>query len=420
MTGIYGKLPSYGDFVRRELPQGFVQPWDAWLQQCLGALRETFGPDLPPLWAAAPVWRFRLPAGACGDAAVVGVMLTSEDSVGRLFPLTLAAVLGPEESLPNEAWYSALETAGRAGRDEGHTVDALLATLAPASAGRNLSSLEAVPDAGWWTAGGRRMRLHTLPTVDQFRGLIEGDIQTGGTGAVGGARMVSRAVSHRGTVRTRNEDAFVDRGDIGLWAVADGAGGHGAGDVASAAAVAALADIPAGLSAAEILAQVRLRLGAVHTDLQRRASANGGGDIMATTVVVLMARGDHFACLWAGDSRAYLLRDGALCQMTHDHSLVQEMVESGSLAAEDAEKHPQANVITRAIGSQEESLNLDKVAGRVHQGDLLLLCTDGLFKALTESDIARTLSAGQGAEQLIELALAQGARDNVTALVVRV
>jgi type VI secretion system ImpM family protein len=416
MTGVYGKLPSYGDFVRRELPQSFVQPWDAWLQLCLGELRDTFGPDLAPLWARAPVWRFRLPAGACGDAAVAGVMLTSEDSVGRLFPLTLAAVLAADESPPNEDWYTALESSGLAGRDQGDTVDVLLATLPPASAGGSHSSREGVPDPGWWTVGGRRWRLQGLPTAAQFRGLLEDEMPASGAGA----RLICKAASHRGTVRTRNEDAFVDRGDIGLWAVADGAGGHGAGDVASAAAAAAVADIPAGLSAAEIMAQVRLRLGAVHADLQRRASANGATDIMATTIVVLMARGDHFACLWAGDSRAYLLRDGALVQMTHDHSLVQEMVESGALAAEDAEKHPQANVITRAVGSLEVALNLDKVSGRIQPGDVLLLCTDGLFKALRETEIAQILAAGEGAEQLIERALQHGARDNVTALVVQV
>jgi type VI secretion system ImpM family protein len=416
MTGIYGKLPSYGDFVRRGLPQSFVQPWDAWLQVCLGELRETFGPDLAPLWSHAPAWRFRLPAGVCGDATVTGVMLTSEDSVGRLFPLTLAAVVAPDESPPDEAWYSALERAGLAGRDQGDTVDALLATLPPASAGQGLASIGVVPDPGWWTASGRRWRLEALPTAAQFRDLLEGDIPVLGAGV----RLTSKAASHRGTVRTRNEDAFVDRGDIGLWAVADGAGGHGAGDVASAAAAAALADIPAGLSAAEIMAQVRLRLGAVHADLQRRASADGASDIMATTVVVLMARGDHFACLWAGDSRAYLFRDGALCQMTHDHSLVQELVESGQLAAGEAEQHPQANVITRAVGSLEAALDLDKVSGRIQPGDVLLLCTDGLFKALPEAEIAQTLAAGHGAEQLIERALQQGARDNVTALVVQV
>ena len=104
-------------------------------------------------------------------------------------------------------------------------------------------------------------------------------------------QFISRAASHRGAVRTRNEDSFVDRSDIGLWAVADGAGGYGAGDVASAAVAGALADLPAGLSAAEVLAQVRLRIGAVHGELQRRA----GGDhkLLASTAVVLLARGTH-------------------------------------------------------------------------------------------------------------------------------
>ena len=231
--------------------------------------------------------------------------------------------------------------------------------------------------------------------------------------------MLARAVTHRGTVRQRNEDAYIDRSDIGLWAVADGAGGHGAGDVASAAVVAALADLPAGLAAAEVLAQVRLRMAAVHAELQRLAAASVRGDIPATTVVVMMARGEHFACLWAGDSRAYLLRDGRLSQMTHDHSLVQELVEAGELAAELAEGHPQANVITRAVGAPK-SLELDKVAGRVKSGDLLLLCTDGLFKALTEAHISELLAAGGGPEALLEHALKAGARDNVTALVVEV
>jgi serine/threonine protein phosphatase Stp1 len=195
---------------------------------------------------------------------------------------------------------------------------------------------------------------------------------------------------------------------------------HGAGDVASAAVAAALSDPPGGLSAAEVLAQVRLRLSAVHTDLRRIGMASTNGDIPVTTVVVLMARGDHFACLWAGDSRAYLLRDGSLTQVTRDHSLVQELVEAGMLAPEDAETHPHANVITRAVGGLDEALELDKVAGRILPGDVLLLCTDGLFKALPESEISRLLVAGQGPEQLLEEALQVGARDNVTALVVAV
>ncbi|MGG5812418.1 PP2C family protein-serine/threonine phosphatase [Falsiroseomonas sp. CW058] len=230
--------------------------------------------------------------------------------------------------------------------------------------------------------------------------------------------LTGHGVTHPGSVRPRNEDIFVDRGDIGLWAVADGAGGHGAGDVASAAIAAALSDLPAGLSAAELLAQVRLRIGAVHAELQDRAAAAGRGRIIASTVVILLARGGHYACLWAGDSRAYLLRDGALTRITRDHSVVQDLVESGLIDADDAEAHPQANVITRAVGAQGE-LELDKISARIAPGDLFLLCSDGLFKALPEGEIARMLAAGLGAEDLIAAALARGARDNVTAVAIR-
>jgi protein phosphatase/serine/threonine-protein phosphatase Stp1 len=232
------------------------------------------------------------------------------------------------------------------------------------------------------------------------------------------ATLVSEATTHPGTVRPRNEDAFVDRGDIGLWAVADGAGGHGAGDVASAAVAEALRDLPAGLAAAEMLAQVRLRVDAVHRDLQARAEAAGPGRIIATTIVILLARGEHFACLWAGDSRAYLLRDGALTRLTRDHSVVQELVEAGLIDDSDAESHPQANVITRAVGAQGD-LELDKVSARMAPRDLFLLCSDGLFKALPEAEMAALLAAGGGPDALIEAALAAGARDNVTALAVR-
>lgn len=419
MTGLFGKLPSYGDFVRRELPQSFVQPWDEWLQASLGAAREALGADFAAAWAAAPAWRFHLPAGVCGPTTVVGVMLTSEDLVGRHFPLTLAALLGDDSPLPNETWYAALEQAGLAGRDHGDTVDALLARLPATDVGRSASLSEVIPLAGWWASDGRQLKLSTLPSALQFRTMLAGNRQGERQGERRSDRVVSSAVSHPGTVRSRNEDAFVDRGDIGLWAVADGAGGHGAGDVASAAATAALADLPAGLSPAEVLAQVRLRIAGVHADLQRQAAASASGEIMVTTLVVLMARGEHFACLWAGDSRAYLLRDGALCQVTHDHSLVQEMVEAGSLAPEDAESHPQANVITRAVGSHEP-LELDKVAGRLLPGDVLLLCTDGLFKALSDAQITRILAAGHGSQSLIDQALRAGARDNVTALVIEI
>jgi serine/threonine protein phosphatase Stp1 len=409
MTGLYGKLPSHGDFVLRELPQNFVQPWDNWLQASIVEARRALADEFANVWAAARPWRFRLPAGACGDLSVVGVLLPSEDLVGRQFPLTLAAFLRQGAAAPNGAWYAALETTGCTARDRGDSVDALLAALHSEAAGSMPFDGEDVPGEGWWMDENHRWELAALPSASQFRALLQG-------GSMGYA-LVSSASTHQGTVRTRNEDAFADRGDIGLWAVADGAGGHGAGDVASAAVIGAMADLPPGLSASEMLAQVRLRIGAVHTDLQRRGAASIDRDLMASTVVVLIARGSHFACLWAGDSRAYLLREGSLCQVTRDHSVVQELVEAGLIASEDAESHPEANIITRAVGA-EDVLELDKVSGRIAPGDRLLLCSDGLFKALAERDIESCLAAGDGAEALIAAALEAGARDNVTAVVV--
>lgn len=230
-------------------------------------------------------------------------------------------------------------------------------------------------------------------------------------------RLISHAATHPGAVRPRNEDALLDRPDIGLWAVADGAGGHGAGDVASSAIVAALETIVPGLSAAELLAQVRIKLAEVHQGLQEEAARRGPGRILASTVVVMLARGEHFAMLWAGDSRGYLMRNGVLARVTRDHSLVQELVDQGTLREDEAESHPQANVITRAVGAQGE-LELDKVSGRIAEGDRYLLCTDGLFKTISEAEIAAMVANGSDAAAIVTEAVGRGARDNVSAIAV--
>lgn len=229
----------------------------------------------------------------------------------------------------------------------------------------------------------------------------------------------SWSTTHQGAVRTYNEDRFVDRPELGLWAVADGAGGHQAGDVASSMIAAALDAMPAGLAAAELLAQVRLRITDTHAALCAEAARRGPGTIIASTVVVLVARDAHFACLWAGDSRAYLLRDGAMTQISRDHSLVQELVDAGEIRAEDAEGHPQANVITRAVGAETDAFELDKVSGRLLPGDRFLLCSDGVCKTLPDAMIATLLGSPAGVpvtEVMIAAALARGATDNVTAV----
>ncbi len=234
-------------------------------------------------------------------------------------------------------------------------------------------------------------------------------------------QFMSWAATHVGAVRTHNEDALLNRPDLGLWAVADGAGGHARGEVASRMVVEALESIPPNLPANEVLAEVRQRIAETHAAL-RDFRDGERRETSASTVVVLIARGDHYACLWAGDSRGYLLRDGQLVQITRDHSVVQEMVDSGLITPEQAYSHPSANVITRAVGAEGE-LDLDKVSNRLMPGDRFLLCSDGLCKTLPEADLVQMLATPPPettVDRMIEAALALQVNDNLTAVAIEV
>jgi type VI secretion system protein ImpM len=165
-TGIFGKLPAHGDFVRRALPDSFVGPWDEWLQAGIAEAREALGDTFAAAWAAAPAWCFHLPAGACGPDAVAGLLMPSEDLVGRLFPLTLARLLATAEAPPGAAWYPALEAAaGLPGQD----ADALLAAIADIPPGG-----DEAPEEGWWRLDGARWDWPALPPPALFRVLVEG------------------------------------------------------------------------------------------------------------------------------------------------------------------------------------------------------------------------------------------------------
>lgn len=143
---------------------------------------------------------------------------------------------------------------------------------------------------------------------------------------------------------------------------------------------------------------------------------------MGTTVVVLIIHENRFTILWAGDSRVYRYRNHALQQLTRDHSQVNDMLDSGLLAEEEAEDHPLANVITRAIGASQ-TLHLDRVDGEIQHGDIFMLCSDGLNKELSDQEISAFFSSGDVDEinkALIHSALVRGAQDNITAISVRV
>lgn len=246
----------------------------------------------------------------------------------------------------------------------------------------------------------------------------------GGAGLLGlgsaAAELDCAGRTHVGAVRRLNEDQLLMRPDLGLWAVADGMGGHQAGDVASALIVEALAQSPRPRSGYAHLTAACERLQEVNGELVRRAQSLNPGEVIGATTVVLLVHDGHYACVWAGDCRAYLFRDGALRQITRDHSLVQELVESGALTPDEARHHHRANVVTRAVGAGPV-LELETRSAPVKPGDLFLLCSDGLTGALEEGDLVAALRQRpleSAAEALIAESLARGAKDNVTVVLV--
>lgn len=232
----------------------------------------------------------------------------------------------------------------------------------------------------------------------------------------------SSARTDTGCVRAINEDAFLDRPDIGLWVVADGMGGHEAGDVASRLIVDTLAQVRAHARMSAFVNDVEARLLEVNERLLDLSYEAGVDVTMGSTVVALLISGSHSLCLWAGDSRAYLYRDGQLHPITRDHSHVEELVEKGLLLRVDAERHPEANVITRAVGVAR-NLYLDLELRELRGQDRYLLCSDGLCKEASEPEMAGMLAAGtcdEASQGLVRLALEHGGPDNVTVVVVQV
>jgi serine/threonine protein phosphatase PrpC len=231
--------------------------------------------------------------------------------------------------------------------------------------------------------------------------------------AARGFRSVAR--SHVGVVRSLNEDRFLDHPERALWAIADGMGGHRAGDIAAQMVV----DSIAGIAAEASVEAIR---GAVQEANKRLLShsAAAGLDVSGSTLVVLTIEDARYDCLWAGDSQAWLLRGNSWRQLTRDHSLVEDLVAAGAIEAKLRQFHPQRHVITRAVGVAEP-LTLDHVQGSLTDGDVLLLCSDGLTNMVDLS--ATAVPAGAPdldgmADALLSEALEGGATDNVTFVLV--
>jgi len=230
-----------------------------------------------------------------------------------------------------------------------------------------------------------------------------------------------------GKVRKANEDAMLEWPDAGLWVVADGMGGHGFGDVASATVVERLQAYapPAGPGVGDAVVQLQSLLHQANNQLRDEALRRGRRLIGSTVVLLLIpvdkSNGEG-AIIWAGDSRAYRLRDGELSLLTRDHSYVEELVASGALTAAQAIGHPQGHIITRAVGAAD-LLDSEVLRVELRPGDRFLLCSDGLTRELSDPVIAEVLEIPDplaAVDTLVDNALYRGGGDNITVAVVDV
>lgn len=230
----------------------------------------------------------------------------------------------------------------------------------------------------------------------------------------------SAGLTDTGKRRAHNEDAILARPEAMLWVVADGMGGHAAGDVASRMLTETLAKLETGNSFPEFVDRVDDALIQINRDIRSHADEHFGGKTMGCTVVLMLTAANVGVCMWAGDSRLYRLRNGVLTQVSRDHDPLEELVERGVLTPEEADDHPDSSVITRAVGGQPD-LCLDCILFDVEAGDVYLLCSDGLYREVERDEMRDILMEAdpvhERVQSLLGLALERGARDNVSIIV---
>jgi len=227
------------------------------------------------------------------------------------------------------------------------------------------------------------------------------------------------AVTHPGLERDNNEDSLLSLPHAGIWLVADGMGGHEAGEVASAIVrdtVKKLADRNGNQNLGDMLQ-------AAHQAVLRGVTQGLGAPGMGSTAVALHSQGRDYEVAWVGDSRAYLWtpndEGGQLQQLTRDHSYVQLLLESGAITSEEMDRHPERNIITQCLGSAELlQVQVDRVQGQWQKNQWILLCSDGLSDEVDDKTIARILhesaNCNTAADQLLHAALTQGGHDNIS------
>jgi protein phosphatase len=235
-------------------------------------------------------------------------------------------------------------------------------------------------------------------------------------------QIKSSAFTHRGGVRAHNEDACFCSAPARVWVVADGMGGHQCGDIASRIvcntverSVVSAANRYSAAILHDALQQANQKILAYAAEYQIPGS-------IGSTVVALTLQQRRFTVLWAGDSRCYRLRRGQLQQLTRDHSQVEDMIDLGQLDRTQAEHHPLSHIITRAVGV-DPILNIAVLAEEVHDGDIFLLCSDGISKEFSSSEILRFIQEEKIEDSCLAIehaALVKKSKDNVTCVIVQV
>ncbi|MCQ2995715.1 serine/threonine-protein phosphatase [Pseudomonas quasicaspiana] len=236
-------------------------------------------------------------------------------------------------------------------------------------------------------------------------------------------RCASVGRTERGKVRERNEDAYLNSPEHGLWVVADGMGGHQCGDLASQLIVSSVAAIARYTHLDDRLFAVRECLRGVNHRLGKGVAARAGDSapVMGSTVVALLIEGPRAVCVWAGDSRCYLWREQRLYQLTRDHSLLQKLIADEHMCSREAAQHPGAHALTRAVGGGD-GLSLEVIELDVRCGDVFVLCSDGLYQAVDHQVLGNALnnrSPRLTVDLLFDHVLRGPASDNLTAVVVR-
>ena len=426
-SGYFGKVPTHGDFVTNGLPREIVDALDLWLRQAMRESQQQLGRGWLDAFLVAPVWRLALAPGLAGPDPVIGVMMPSVDRIGRYFPLVIAApltgrALTADRMAQATPWYDMAEALALSTLDADFSLaqfdEAIRRIAMPHLLDRERAAFLMQNVSLWWRAAEEAnvIGFEGMPDpADYGEKLLsmpaspEAEPETtspDGSSPQPRARVLLMTdcaqASLKGTLSSALREAAVIGADHQAMSVISGIGTQPGMRGAVQVIAETLARVESPFSMNDLVAEAKGKLGTANALLQARGIPTG--QIFAASVVTLLIQASRFSVLWAGNARAYLLRDGTLALLTRDHT------------------DPRLpGIITRAIGG-DRHLALDSAIGDAREGDRFLLCSAGLARTLSEAELADTLARADTARQiathLTQDALIAGATLDVTALAV--